>query len=122
MVLPAAYFGWWLALVAGIALHNGATALCPADQLDSGACLAPWFPWVEGSIFVFCAGLAAALVVLFATLMAPAKRHRVAWIVFAAGALFAGYLGFAIPAPKESAAALTAGLATASLITRRLRR
>ena len=54
--------------------------------------------------------------------MAPAKKHWVAWIAFTLGAIAAGYLLIVLAALKEFAAAMIAGLATALLITRKLRR
>ena len=121
-ILPAIYVSWHLSLIAGMALLAIAEAFCPEDQMVSGLCVAPWFFWVEDAIFLFCAALAAALVVASAAFIAPAHRVRVAWMAFIGGCLIAAFLGWSTGAFKELAAAVISGLVAALLISWRDRR
>lgn len=121
-IFPGIYVSWHLSLIVGMALLAIAEAFCPEDQMVSGLCVAPWFFWVEDAIFLFCAALAAALVVASAALIAPAHRVRVAWVTFIGGCLVAGYLGWSTGAFKELAAAVASGLVTTLVIARREKR
>ena len=118
-VVPMAILAWHLSLVVGLALHSGIEALCPAHQMISGLCVAPWFPAAETAVFIFCAAFAAALIVTACTLVAPDHRRIVAWTVFALGALVAAYLALMTMAIWEFLAAVSAGSLSAWLVSRR---
>jgi hypothetical protein len=108
-VLPAAWVGWAVAVVAAAGVHGVIEAFCPAEQLVSGVCLAPWAPYAEKAIICAGAGLAAALVVLLTTLVAPAHRGAVALLAFAAGCLVALYMAVLVGAYAELATAVSVG-------------
>ncbi|MDH3645070.1 MAG: hypothetical protein OES38_23415 [Gammaproteobacteria bacterium] len=117
-ILPVLYVSWHIALIVGMVLLTTAEAFCPPEQMVSGLCVAEWFLWVEGAIFMFGAGLAAALMVASVAVVAPAHRARVATVVFVAGLLLAAYLGVTADALKEFAAAVIAGLVTLLVVIR----
>jgi hypothetical protein len=80
---------WFAALFAGIIAHSVAESFCPQDQIISGMCVAPWFETLDAWLIRFFSAFAAALIISSAYFIAPAARHLVAWIVFAAGAVYA---------------------------------
>ena len=86
LVIPAVYVAWHLAIVAGMLLLALAESFCPAEQVVSGMCIAPWFERAETVIFLFSAGLAAVLFIGVAYMMGvetPAFRSEppvVGWI------------------------------------------
>lgn len=55
----------------------------------SGMCVAPWFKTLDASLVRFFTGFAAALIIASSCFTAPAARTLVAWIVFAAGGVYA---------------------------------
>lgn len=116
--MPAALAGWYLALFIGMFLLGFAESLCPPEDMVSGACLARWFDPVQTAIIYFSASLAAFLVVLFPTWMAPSHRNRVARSAFSVGALVAAFLAWSTLAWGEFIAAIIAGLLAVLLIKR----
>src|SRR5919197_1567545 len=91
-LLPASVAGWFLALFIGLIVHSAVESLCPRAQMESGMCVAPWFPHASAAVSAFGAGLAAVLVMTFAVLAAPAHRIVVARTAFVAGFFVAVYM------------------------------
>ena len=120
-VLPAAVVGWFLALVIGLIVHSGIESLCPRDQMDSGMCVAPWFPYASDAVSAFGAGLAAVLVITLAVLAAPAHRIVVMRTAFVAGLLAAIYMLWQTSAIVEFVVAVSCGLLTVCVMRRYLR-
>ena len=120
-VLPAAVAGWFLALIIGLIVHSGMESLCPRDQMDSGMCVAPWFPYASNAVSAFGAGLAAVLVITLAVLAAPAHRIVVTRTAFVAGLLVAIYMLWQTSAIVEFVAAVSCGLLTVYVLQRYLR-
>lgn len=120
-VLPAAYAGWVVALVLGMCLHSFAEMFCSPNEVDSGMCVASWFPYAVKIIFCFCSALAASLVVIFATVVAPSHRSFVARVTFIIGAIVAVYMGTQTSAYFELAAALLAGFVVTWWLNRRFK-
>ena len=120
-VLPAAVVGWFVALVIGLIVHSGIESLCPRDQMDSGMCVAPWFPYASDAVSAFGAGLAAVLVITLAVLAAPAHRIVVMRTAFVAGLLVAIYMLWQTSAIVEFVAAISCGLLTVCVLQRYLR-
>lgn len=116
LILPAGYVAWHVALFCGIVLLSLAERLCPKAQMVSGMCTAPWFPAVERGIFLFSSGLAGALIVSTAALVAPARKIAVAWLSCGLGALVALWMGISLKAWGEMASSLVAGVATARVL------
>lgn len=85
----AAWIAWALAVFAAYELDAFATYLCPENMMVSGMCTADWFDTAFDSIVCFGAAMAAALVVLLCTLIAPARREQVARATYLVGALAA---------------------------------
>ncbi|MCB1906100.1 MAG: DUF2784 domain-containing protein [Rhodocyclaceae bacterium] len=119
LTVPAAFAGWYAGIVAGMSMLSLAERLCPPEVMVSGLCTAPWFGPVQRGIFCAAAALAATLVVLLPTLVAPGWRMRVAWIAFALGLLAASAFAAATGAYAELASAALAGALSAHAITRR---
>jgi hypothetical protein len=94
LILPAAIAAWYAALFIGIALYQGVEALCPRDQVESGHCVAPWFMGASNALIAFGAALAAVLVMIACTLIAPAQKRQVAIATFFLGAIVAVTIGW----------------------------
>jgi hypothetical protein len=94
LMLPAAIAAWYAALFIGIAVYQGVEALCPADQVESGHCFAPWFATTSNVLIVFGAALAAVLVMIVCTSLAPSHKRQVAMATFALGTLVAISMGW----------------------------
>src|SRR5437762_2508250 len=109
---------WFVALFAGIIAHSVAESFCPADQMVSGMCVAPWFETLDAWLIRFLSAFAAALIISSAYFVAPAARPLVAWIVFAAGAVYALWIAVSTSAWGEFVAAGIGGLAVVLLLTR----
>ena len=118
MVIPAAFAGWWATFLVGLGLLALGDSQCAPDQRISDACVASWFESYERVVFITCAAIAAALVVLLPALTAPSHRRRVAWAAFIWGGGTAVWLGVKSGAHLELLAALVAGLAAALIVHR----
>ena len=77
LVLPVAWLSWIVAAMVALTLYTIAETLCPREQMISGLCTAPWFDHAERAILSFGAGLAAALITVSCTLLAPSHRRVV---------------------------------------------
>jgi hypothetical protein len=120
LVLPASVAAWYLALVVGIGLHLALDSLCPPEQTVSGLCIAPWHAPASQTLMAFGAGLAALLVMLTCTFLAPTHRRQVAIATFIVGALVASIMGLSASALGPMVAAILVGAVTLTVILRRL--
>ena len=111
LILPGAIAAWFAALVIAIALYQGLEALCPSDQMESGHCFAPWFSTASEVLIAFGAALAAALVMITCTLLAPAHKRQVAIATFAVGTIVAIIMGW-----KSDFAAMMAAIVVGNVI------
>lgn len=118
LILPAAIAAWYTALFVGIALYQGIEALCPPDQVESGHCFAPWFLTTSNALIVFGAALAAVLVMLVCTWIAPAHKRQVAIATFALGTLVAIGMGWDL-AFAPTLGAIVAGAVVLTILLRR---
>lgn len=118
LTLPMAVVGWYIAIIVGMLLLSVAESFCPPEAMVSGACTASWFPTVSRLVFCLATGLAAALVVLLPTLVAPRGRRRVAWIAFGLGLFAALLMAGAVKAYAEFASAVFAGTLAALWVSR----
>src|SRR5215470_13123484 len=109
LVVPAAWVGWSGAVLVGFWLHELAQWSCPRAHVVSGMCTTPWFRYVDRAIFCIGAGLAAALVVVACTFVAPRHRGLVAVVTFVAGSVAAIAMGLIAGAFFELATALVVG-------------
>ncbi len=112
-VIPAAYLGYYLALVGGMAALALAESFCPAEALVSGMCTAAYMRWTEKILFVLFPGIAAILAVLLPTLIAPSKKVAVAFVFFALGSVAATILGVSLEEWVVLGFALFCGAVTA---------
>jgi hypothetical protein len=120
LILPAAIAAWYLALFIGVALYRGAEALCPASQVVSGQCFAPWFLYVSEGLIAFGAALAAALIMITCAWLAPTHKRQVSIATFALGAGVAIIMGLSAHAYAAIAAAIIAGAIILVVLLRRL--
>ncbi len=94
LVAPLGAGGFWVALAVGLTLFGWAFRLCPPEDVVSGLCGAAWFE--AATVFAGCVGAAvgAAWTVALPAWVAPRGRARVAWLMYALGALFS--VGFVL--------------------------
>ena len=92
----AAWLAWVVAVFAAYELDALATYLCPENMMVSGMCTARWYDAAFDAIVCFGAAMAAALIVLLCTLIAPARREQVARVTYLVGAIAA--IMMAVPA------------------------
>ncbi len=119
LILPGAFVAWYIALFLGVGVHAGIEALCPADQMVSGECSAPWFLAAEKAAVALGAALAAVLVMITCTLLAPSHRRQVAITTFVVGAIVATYMGLYL-FTSATVAAIAAGAVALFILLRRM--
>jgi hypothetical protein len=92
LLVPVAAVGIWsVALLSGFLAVGVLDALCPAEQMISGFCIAPWHaPAVDALIVTYAAATAFGIVVMCG-LLAPAHKFTVALIAFLCGTVFATF-------------------------------
>lgn len=95
-VIPAAYLGYYLAMVSGMVALALAESFCPPEALVSGMCTAEYMRQTEKILFVLFPGFAAVLVVLLPTLVAPSRKVAVAFVFFTLGSVAATILGVSL--------------------------
>ena len=119
ILLPIVCIAAWIAaLFTGIVAHSIAESSCPADQMVSGMCVAPWFEALDAWLVRFFSAFAAALIIASCYFTAPAARVVVAWVVFGAGAAYALWIAVVSWAWGEFVAAGVGGVAAVLLLTR----
>lgn len=119
ILLPIVCIAAWIAaLFTGLAAHSLAEFFCPADQMVSGMCVAPWFATFDAWLIRFFSAFAAALIIVSCYFTAPAARVLVAWVVFGAGGVYALWLAIISWAWSEFLAAGLGGIAAVLLLTR----
>jgi hypothetical protein len=121
LIVPASVAAWYLALVVGIMLLAAVSGLCPPDQLVSGACTAPWYQTASLAVLCFGAGLAATLILIVSTLLAPTHKRQAAVATYIIGAAVACMMGIAATEYAAMASAIVVGAAILALLLRRLR-
>jgi hypothetical protein len=115
-IVPAVFAVWWLTLLLGFGLLEVAIRFCPAEELISGMCMAPWYRYVERGIIAACAGIAAASIIGISVMLAPSHRVPVASVILGAGVLVALYMAYAAHAWVSFAAAVLAGTVAWSVV------
>jgi hypothetical protein len=127
LLLPAAaIISWYIALALGAILFGIAYWLCPDSEVVAsemglghrGECVAPWAPFVTSAGVCVGAALAAALIVLSCTWVAPSHRQTTALVVYLGGVAWAVYLGLT----NGTYAAMASAIAAGALVTLQLRR
>ena len=89
LILPAAIAAWYAAVFITIGLYEGVDVICPLGRIESGRCFAPWFLEASDAFIALGAALAAALVMIACTLLAPTHRRHVAIATFVVGTVVA---------------------------------
>ena len=115
-IAPAVFAVWWLTFLLGLGLIEVAIRFCPAEELISGMCMAPWYRYVEGGIIVVCAGITAASIIAVSVILAPSHRVSVASVILGAGVLVALYMAYTAEAWGSFAAAVLAGTVAWSVV------
>lgn len=119
LILPAAIAAWYVSLFLGLALYQGLEALCPPDQMESGQCFAPWFLTASKVLIALGAALAATLVMVTCTWIAPAYKRQVAIATFVVGTAVAIILAWNLEF-AAMASAIVAGAIALAILLRRL--
>jgi hypothetical protein len=117
LIVPAAFVAWYLAFFIGIVLHLGAEAIAPPNQMMFGY-FVPWLDIARYSAVVIGAALAAALVMVACTFLAPTHRREVAVASFVIGSLVAVFMGWSIFRGPMVAAIATGAVVLAVLLRR----
>lgn len=92
LCLPlAAIAGYLVPMLLGFGFYAVGGMLCPAEQMSSGVCMAPWFLHSSRILLFIAPAIGAISIVLGVTVIAPSRRRLVALLALAAGA------GFALP-------------------------
>lgn len=120
-VVPAAMIGWYIALFTGIAVHSELNNFCPYGEVVSGMCSSAWFSRAEKVVIPLFVGLSALLVILMATLAAPARKCGIAKVAFAIGLIVAMILAVNLGMWAEFVAAFGSGLVASFWVCRRQR-
>jgi hypothetical protein len=92
LMVPSAFGGFYTGVLAAMLIYELGDSLCPAADVVSGMCVAPWFWYLEQCAFGFGSLLCGAFVVLLPTLVAPAHRRIVAPAFYALGLACAAML------------------------------
>jgi hypothetical protein len=109
LVVPGAWSAWSVALSVGLRAHGALESFCASEQMVSGYCVAPWFSQLERVVVCAGAGLAAALILLTCTFIAPTHRLRVMVTTFCVGTAGALVMGILAEAYAEPVTAITVG-------------
>ena len=120
LMVPAAVVAWFVALFLGVALLGGLTRLCPANQMVSGMCTAPWYDGASEMAIAFGAAMAAAFSLIACTAIAPTHKRVSAIITFVGGVLVAVAMGLASGEYASLVAAVVTGAGVLWLLLRRL--
>jgi|SRR5688572_19644102 len=118
LILPAAVAVWYLAFLVGVGLYVAAEKFAPPNQMILGH-VVPWLEIGQSSGVVLGASLAAALVMITCTSLAPTNKRAVAVATFVIGTILAIYMGwkfFVVP----MLAAIATGAALLAVVVRRL--
>jgi len=78
LVVPMALAGWIAAFFGSLRLYGLIDYFCPADYQVSGFCHHPAALYAENALIVAGAAFSAVLVVMLATITAPAYKSQVA--------------------------------------------
>ena len=119
LIIPVSVLGWYLVFVSGMGSLGLIEKLCADEQMISGRCIAPWYVNLKEAGIIFLAGLSAIIVVLVAYHLAPARKRTTAIIAFLIGSAAATYVVIDTGSWFEYAAAITGGLLTTLLVTRK---
>ena len=122
LIIPAAVVAWYAAIILALVMHAGLDILCPAEQMISSLCVAPWYEAASNAVVCVGAGLAALLIMLACTSLAPAYKKQVAVATFVAGAAVAALMGWNVGAFAPMLAAMVTGALALWVLTRRLAR
>jgi len=120
LIVPAAVVAWYAAFLLGLVILAGIDALCPAKQAVSGLCVAPWYSAASTAVICVGAGLAAVLIMLTCTWLAPSNKQQVAILTFVVGAVVASLMGLSAGAFAPMVASIGAGALVLWGLTRRL--
>jgi hypothetical protein len=118
LVPVVALIAWVVAFALGLAAYGALEAICPAQHVESGHCFAPWFETALYSLEASGAALAAVLIMIACTSVAPSHKPQVAIATFAVGTVVAIALGWGRDW-WAMAAAVGAGAITLLLMLRR---
>lgn len=110
LVVPIAIVGWYIGLFTWAGIYQLNEWLCPNEYKVSGMCYAPWTGYVHNFAIASGSIVAAALVVLLPTLIAPSHRYNVARVSYILGLICSIYFLVIGPWVPVAWAALGGGI------------
>ena len=93
LFIPASIVGFYLALLIMILVQTSVESMCPEQYIFIGEreyCIYP--SWVNTALISIGGALAAFLVVLLGSLVAPGYKNVVPYVLFIGGAIIASYM------------------------------
>lgn len=93
LVIPASLGGYFISMLLGMVTLTAFEKYCPTKDIVSEMCTATYMEKAENISLIVFPSLAAILVVLLPSLMAPSKKLAVASIAYTLGAITAMYMG-----------------------------
>jgi hypothetical protein len=119
-IAPAVWLAWTVALNFGIAASGLIDRFCPQQFVVSGHhCNAPWYGLAMEGVFAVSGALAASLILMAATFIAPAHKATVAKWTFASGAVVATIMALMLQAWVPLLTTMISGALTAAWLRRR---
>ena len=116
-LIPACILTWFGVVSFGLHLLTVIEGYCDPEDIVSGCCMAEWYTNAVTTVIVSCVGLSAFMVVVCATVIAPASRLIVAWIAYLFGIGIAFYFWSQTDATTEFRAAAVGGFIAVFAIT-----
>ena len=110
MTIPAGIAGYFSALFAGMFSYLAMESFCPNDKWVSEMCVADYMNVVDKITFTAFPAIAAILVVLLPSFVAPRHKFYTAAAAFVVGCATAVYMAFAIHAWTPLASSVIAGV------------
>ncbi|TCI02412.1 hypothetical protein EZV61_13725 [Corallincola luteus] len=120
LVIPAAVLGYMASMFIGMSTLFAFEKFCPPDLVISEMCTAGYMHYVEAICLLLFSSLAAVLVVLLPSLIAPANKQMVAGAAYIVGAVTALYIGLELGAYLVLLSVLASGALTLYLVHRTL--
>ena len=94
LLLPSIAVAWYLGVISAISIYSVKEKFCPPEYITSSLCYAPWSRAVNNFVFMLGPAIAAFLIVLLPSLLAPRYKKAISTIIYSGGVIAAGYLAF----------------------------
>lgn len=92
LMIPSIAVAWFLGIFSAFGIYVIDEKLCPPEYIISGDCFAPWSRTVHDLAFMVGPAIAAFLIVLLPSLLAPKHKKPISIIIYIVGVLVATYM------------------------------